>query len=82
MSYNNEPGRAARNHPAAIIAIVLALTVAGLALLWWMAADPVAQNDINRIGSPEAPKGGALLPAPADPPPPLGTPAARSPPAN
>ncbi|MTH61879.1 hypothetical protein [Paracoccus litorisediminis] len=80
MSYNTEPERAARRHPAAIIAIILALAVAGLALIWWMGADPVAKDDVSRTVAPEAPQGGALT-TPTEPPP-ADTPAAGSPPEN
>ncbi|MTH79941.1 hypothetical protein [Paracoccus aestuariivivens] len=67
MSHNTEPERAMRRHPAAIIGIILALVVAGVALVWWMGADPVAEDDVSRTAMPEAP---------------AGTPAAGSPPEN
>lgn len=80
MSYNTDPERAARRHPAAILAIILALVVAGIALIWWMGADPVEEGDVGRIESPTAPEGGAET-APTAPPP-AGTPAAGSPPSQ
>ncbi|MTH79191.1 hypothetical protein [Paracoccus aestuariivivens] len=80
MSYNTEPDRAARRHAAAIIAIIVALAVAGLALIWWMGADPVAKDDVSRTVASETPAGGGV-PVPTAPPP-AGTPAAGSPPEN
>lgn len=75
MSFNTDPGRAARRHPAAIIAIVIALAAAGVALVWWMGADPAAENDVSRIESPEAPEGGAARTAATpDTPEPIPTP--------
>lgn len=55
MSYNTEPERAAKRHPAPIIAIVLALLVAIAAGVWWMGAEPTSHGDVSRVESTAAP---------------------------
>ncbi|MTH34326.1 hypothetical protein GL279_06895 [Paracoccus limosus] len=67
MSFNTDPKRAARRHPAAITGIIVALAVAVIALVWWMGADPVKESDVGRIESPAAPEtkaGGIAEPVP------------------
>ncbi len=73
MSHNTDPERAAKRHPAPILAIALALIVAALAAFWWMGSDPVEEGDIIQTESPEAPPGGADSATPGTPAP--GTPA-------
>ncbi|MCS5601137.1 MAG: hypothetical protein ABGW82_00510 [Paracoccus sp. (in: a-proteobacteria)] len=55
MSHNdNDPGRSARNHRPAVIAIVLALIVAALA--WWLFLPGVNEGD-DGIATTEPPQG-------------------------
>lgn len=68
MSHNeNEPERSARNHMPAIIAIVVAIVVAGLAFMYFSAAEPPAddatQSTVVEEVTGETPEAGGL---PAD----------------
>lgn len=52
MSHNTDPERAARRHPFAIIAIVLAVVIAAIAAIWFIARHP---DDVgNGLRSDEA----------------------------
>lgn len=66
MSHGSEPEPAARRPPATILAILIALAVAGIALIWWMGADPVDEGEVNKIIAPEAPLSGAESGPPED----------------
>lgn len=67
MSYNTEPERAAKRHPAPIIAIVLALLAAVVAAVWWMGSEPADHGDVGRVESMAAPSGGAQDATPGTP---------------
>ncbi|WP_018000224.1 hypothetical protein [Paracoccus sp. N5] len=68
MSHNTEPEKAARRHPAAIIAIAVALAIAALAAFLFLGAEPKETNDVSRIESETpATAEGTATPAPAQP---------------
>lgn len=48
MSHNTDPERAARRHPAALIAILAAVVIAALAAFWFLGSDPVEEGDVSR----------------------------------
>lgn len=52
MSHNTEPERAARRHPAPIIAIIGALVVAAVLAFWFTRSDPAEEGDLSRIDAP------------------------------
>lgn len=83
MSYNNEPEREAKRHPAPIIAIVVALLVAVFAWFWWVGSDPAEEGDVTQTEAPATPTGQAApdanMPAGTDAP---ATDTPASPPAN
>lgn len=66
MSHNTEPEKAARRHPAAIIAIAVALAIAALAAFLFLGAEPEETNDVSRIES-ETPATAEGTSAPAQP---------------
>lgn len=72
MSHNTDPQKAARRHPAPIIAIAAALAIAALAAFLFLNTEPKAAGDVSRIesGTPATVEGTATPSAetPTEPP--------------
>lgn len=49
MSHNTDPQKAAKRHPAPIIAIVVALVIAAFAAFLFIDAEPAENDDVSRI---------------------------------
>lgn len=68
MSHNTDPQKAARRHPAPIIAIAVALAIAALAAFLFLNANPEQAGDVSRIESQTpATAEGTASPAPTQP---------------
>lgn len=64
MSHNTDPERAARRHPAALIAILAAVVVAALAAFWFLGSDPVEEGPVEEGGVSRNPEIQQEMPAP------------------
>lgn len=67
MTHNTDPQKAARRHPAPIIAIAVALAIAALAAFLFLGAEPEAAGDVSRIESDTPASAEGITPPAAEP---------------